>query len=492
MRMFLVAWMLASCKSADPVPDDGRSFPAGFLWGSATAGFQVDMGCPTWTAEDCNDTASDWYQWVTDPDIIADAGLYVTGEPVENGPGMWETLETDADLMQADNHNAYRMSVEWSRLFPDSAAEDATTVAELTAHADTHAVARYHEMFAALRGRGIEPVVTMNHYSLPLWVHDGVACHADVWACEASGWIDGPRITRLIGLYAGFLGQEFGGDVDTWLTLNEPFATTLSGYFAPGEDRSAPPGVSFEEEATVAVMLNQIEGHAAMYDAVYETDAVDADGDGEPLKVGIVMNMTDIVPADPTNDLDILGAEHLDYLYHGVYLDALTSGAWDPDLDGVADETRADLAGRLDLIGINYYNEVSVIGLPLSIVGAIPIMDFYPEFSWEPHPEGLGNVATRASTYGLPILITENGTPYVDDQGVEVLEGHLEGLYEAIQDGADVDGYLYWSFIDNYEWNHGFDLRFGLYELDPDTKERVPRDVRGALADYAGSNSLDP
>lgn len=492
MGRWLVLLGAVGCAgAADSALPGARSFPEGFLWGSATAGFQVEMGCPTLPAESCEDRASDWYQWVSDPDIVADPTLHVSGEPVAHGPGMWETFEADADRMQADHHSAYRMSVEWSRLFPDRSAATASTVEELAAHADPEAVARYHEMLAALRDRGIEPLVTMNHYTLPLWVHDGVECHPDPFDCEASGWVDKDRIVPWIGLYAAFLGQEFGAEVDTWFTLNEPFATTLSGYFAPGEDRSAPPGVSFDEAATVAVMLHQIEGHAAMADAVRSHDTVDASGDGKEVRVGIVLNMVDIVPSDPESELDLQGAEHMDYLYHRVYVDALTTGAWDPDLDGVVDETRADLADRLDLLGINYYNEVVVTGLPIALAESVPTMDFFPEFSWDPGPDGLGAVVHRAADFGLPIMVTENGTPHVEEQGVEVLEGHLASLHAAMRAGAQVEGYMYWSFVDNYEWNHGFDLRFGLYELDPTTKARIPRPVRDRFAEIASTYRLD-
>jgi len=473
----------ASDKGDDSGDTPDRPFPSGFSIGSATAGFQVDMGCPTWSAADCDDTASDWYQYVTHPDFLGDAGLHVSGEPVANGPGMWELYEQDIALMAADGHNSYRLSVEWSRLFPARVPDEITTVDALEAYADADAVARYHDIFDALRAAGITPMVTMNHYTLPLWIHDGAACHADLSTCADKGWVDADRITHHIGLYAGFLGREFGGDVDRWMTLNEPFATTLSGYLMPGEDRSAPPGVTFDVEATQVVMLAQIEGHAAMY------HGLKAEHPGA--EVGIVMNMTDIVPKDPTNENDLLGVEHMDYLYHRLYLDAATTGAWDPDLDGVVNETRSDLAGTLDVIGINYYNEVVITGSPVPIVSSIPLFDFVPEFSWEPHTEGLARVIAIADEYGLPIYITENGTPHVDTLGEEVLDGHLHGLMDAIDAGADVRGYHYWSFVDNYEWNHGFDLRFGLYALDADTKARVQRPVGARFAETIARGGLD-
>jgi beta-galactosidase len=476
--------LLLACNTPD------HPFPQDFLWGSATAGFQVDMGCPTWDAEACNDTASDWYQWVTDPDVIATGNLYVTGEPVENGPGMWELYEQDIAQMSSDGLGAYRFSLEWSRLFPDGAAEDATTVEELAAYANADAVSRYHEILSALNEEGIVPVVTLNHYTMPLWVHNGVECRDNDLVCDASGWLDGERITRLISLYAGFCGQEFGGEVDRWATLNEPFATTLSGYLLPGEDRSAPPGVTLNADGVILSLRHQIEGHAAMYDAVHAADEQDADGDEVSAEVGIVLNMVDIRPGDANDPLDVQGAEHADHIYHRLFLDGLTAGSWDDDLDGTFDRERPELANRLDWIGVNYYNEMIANGLSFPVIEEIPAFDLVPEFSWDPHPEGIAAVVAIAAEYQLPILITENGTPQVDDSRA-ILRQHLTYLAGAIDDGADVRGYLYWSWVDNYEWNHGFDLRFGLYALDPETKERLPRPVITLFRDVAKRNGVD-
>ena len=112
-------------------PSLERPFPDGFMWGAATAGFQVDMGCPTWSDAECVDSNSDWYQWVTTDSIIEDDGLFVAGDPVSVGPGMWELFEEDGDRMASDGMNTYRMSLEWSRLFPDGAAESAGSIDDL-------------------------------------------------------------------------------------------------------------------------------------------------------------------------------------------------------------------------------------------------------------------------------------------------------------------------------------------------------------------------
>ncbi len=449
-------------------------FPDDFVWGSAAAGFQVEMGCPSWDAATCNDVASDWYQWVTTASIIDDDALYVTGEPVESGPGMWELLEEDAALMASDGLRGYRMSIEWSRLFPSGEAEAATSTAELAAIVDATALARYHEHLDALISRGITPLVTVNHYTLPLWVHDGVACHEDLETCTASGWADGERIIPLITLYAAFLADEFGGEVDTWATLNEPFATSLSGYLLPGEDRSAPPGLTLASDAVVSSLRSQIEAHAQMHDALIANDTIDADGDGVAAQVGVVLNMVAITPKTDSAE-DAEAVTHMDHLYHRLFLEALTTGQWDEDLDGTFDTTRPELADRLEWIGVNYYNEVTVSAW-VPLISEIPVFDFFPEFSWDPYPEGLGAVLDIAAEYSLPIIVTENGTPHVDS-GASILDGHIAALREAMDRGADVRGYYYWSWVDNYEWNHGMDLRFGLYELEADTKARLPRDT---------------
>jgi beta-galactosidase len=481
--MLIIGWM--ACQKEPESPAVERDFPETFAWGTATAGFQVEMGCPTWSERDCPTPPSDWAQWVTDPEITSNPSLYVSGQPLTDGPGMWELFEEDVARMVADGMTAYRMSLEWARLFPEDPGDELA--------AEPAAVARYHEMFAALRAAGITPVVTLNHYVLPQWVHDAVASHEDIATCTATsrdGWVTRDRIVPLVGSYAGYCAREFGGEVDLWFTLNEPLATVVSGYVFPSEDRSAPPGRLLDISSAVAVLQNQIDGHAAMVDAVREHDSQDADGDGLSQQVGIVMNFVAITPKDAASEADQRAVAHADYLYHALYLDAMTTGAWDDDLDGIPDRTRPELANRLDVLGINYYNELVVTGLPGPVVADIPALDFGFEFSWDPYPEGLGAVVERGAAWGVPMWITENGTPHVEDRGVEVLDGHLSSLADAMSRGNDVRGYLYWSYVDNYEWNHGLGLRFGLYELDPVSKERLPRQVLGRYREIVETGSL--
>lgn len=478
--------LLVACtgdKADSAVPGLLVTFPDDFLWGTAVAGFQVEAGCPTVAAEVCEDRASDWYQWVTDPELIAENGTYLSGDPMSSAPGHYELYAEDLALA-ADGlgTNAFRTSIEWSRLFPDAGAEAAGTVEALRDHADPVALAYYHAYFAAIRAAGLTPLVTLNHYTLPLWIHDGKACHADPLGCADRGWMDLERMRPAIALYSAFCAEEFGDAIDLWATENEPLAIVLAGYLLPSPDRTNPPGIG-DAATAFSVAFNLIEGHAAMYDAVKAYDTVDADGDGHASSVGLVANLVAVAPLDPESALDRAGAVDADYVYNRLFLEGAINGLLDRDVDGVAEESRPDLAGRMDYLGVNYYTRITVRGLSVPLFG-YPKFDFYPEVFWEEYPEGIAEVLALGASYGVPVVITENGTMSpTEESGDTFLRPHVEAIRGAIGDGVDVRGYFYWSLIDNYEWNHGMGIRMGLYEVDPVTKARALRPIGQTYAE---------
>ena len=481
------AWIGSAAALAALVACDGdettrsnpeANFPKGFLWGAAVAGFQSEPGCPTLAPEACEDRASDWYQWVSDPDLIADPTTFVTGEPVANGPGMRELYEEDIALGKALGLKSLRLSIEWSRIFPDAAAESATTVDALAAHANADAVAYYRAMFAAVKKAGMVPLVTLNHYTLPLWIHDGKACHLDFDNCEDKGWVDGARIIPAIALYAGFCGRTFGDQVDLWATLNEPFATVLAGYVLPSAERSHPPGVSFKIDAALAVLVNQIKAHARMVDAVRAEDTVDADGDGAAVRAGTVVNIASFFPEDPSDPRGADVARHASWVHNELFLEGTATGRLDENLDGELEAARPELTGRLDWIGVNYYTRLQVTALPQGLAG-YAWLDFTPTLTdgfFQVYPEGLYESLKLASRFGLPMMITENGTAVQNETtGEDFLLPHLRQLARALDEGLPVEGYFVWTLVDNYEWNHGMDLKLGLYALDPVSKARALR-----------------
>lgn len=473
---------LSSCKSepattAETVSPQNR-FPKDFLWGTAIAGFQVEMGCPTIAPGICEDRSADWYQWITDPELIADEKNYLSGDPPSWGPGHYELYAQDFALAKNElRNNSVRLSLEWSRLFPEST-ENAQDDLEVAALADPEALSYYHDVLDELLALGLTPMVTINHYTLPLWLHDGKDCHKGPLTCENAGWADPERLIPELVKFGRFAATQFGDRVDLWATLNEPTGLIMGAYLMPSETRSNPPAVT-DPNLAVEVLFAQARANAALYDVVHEHDTMDADGDGISAGVGIVHVMAEFFPKNAASQQDKQAAQNAAYVNNDVFLNAVLTGKFDTNLDGEADQEHPELAGRLDYIGLNYYFRVPVQALPFSPFPGLKLLNFLP-LEFQEDPEGFYPVIMQVAEHGYPIYITENGTsnPELDDKGPRFLVGHLQALLRAIQDGADVRGYYYWTLMDNYEWNHGMHGKpFGLYavdSLDPQ-KPRTPR-----------------
>ena len=475
-------------------------FPDGFLFGAATAGFQSDMGCPTLPPDVCDDTRSDWYQFVTSPEMLASGRTFLSGDdPSAVGPGHWELFETDLDLAAREcNHNAFRMSIEWSRIFPDSTI-GVEGYENLRAAADARAVAHYHEVFRAMKARGLTPLVTLHHYTLPVWIHDAVGCSLDFECCSPRGWVDRETTVHEIAKYAGFAAREFGGEVDLWGTLNEPFAVLLSGFLLPTPMRTNPPVRLLDGPSFFTAFEAMVEAHARMYDAVKANDRVDARGDGHASQVGVIYAIAPVLPRDPDSPLDRQAAENVFHLWNTAFMDAVALGRFDARLDG-RPVFREDLAGRSDFLGMNYKVSVVVEGLPFTI-----LPDLSPLATFNPLTLSAGLIEPRGiydmtdfftKRYGIPIIVTENNGQSVPrgdmETEIRIVVEKLSWLSHAIARGVDVRGYFYWSLTDNYEWNHGTGVRLGLYRVDPDdpAKGRTPRETVDVYAAIAAAGAV--
>jgi beta-galactosidase len=493
-------------------PEDKRaaSFPDGFRWGTAISGFQTEMG----GRPDNRDPRSDWWAWVHDPSNIA-AGR-VSGDLPERGPGHWTVFREDIRRARNLGVEVFRLSIEWSRIFPSSTAGvDASAgitpavLSELDARANQSAVAHYRAVLQEIRRKGLTPFVTLNHFTLPIWIHDAIAAR-DAFAGVGpndppptgfgpAGWLDRSTVEEF-AKYSAYLAWKFGHLVDLWSPLNEPLVVATAGYVNVPTVLSGnfPPGV-FSFTAALAVLLNQVEAHAAAYDAVSRFDTHDIDGDGDAASVGVVHNMVAFHPADPNRSLDVAGAANANQLFNRTWLDAVVRGNVDANANGTIDpgEHHPELAGKADFIGVNYYLRGVAQGLGTPVTPVIPLLDFIPtiayrtpenptappcpstcsDFGWEIYPPGLGEVLAVAGEYGLPIYVTENGIADADDdQRPSYLVRHLEVLQEVIARGvADVRGYLHWSLVDNFEWASGYFPKFGLYSFDADTLRRRAR-----------------
>jgi beta-galactosidase len=509
----LNSMVTAADQEEDPKP---WRFPSEFFIGTAISGFQAEMGCPNLPERLCDDTNSDWYAYATSDLNPPDPFMLSGQDPAEVGPGFWELYPEDMDRAAYElNNNSLRMSIEWSRIFP-TPTDECEDFGCLMKLANKKALLKYRLMFHAMKKRGLIPMVTLNHYTLPLWIHDPVAFRYDYYmgtsTCQEKGWVDRERIVREIAKFAGFVARVFGRQVDHWATLNEPMAVVVPGYLFPSEFRTNPPGVSpvtpgLSPEAVVAgfetaktVIAAMIEAHARMYDAVKLADKFDADRDGNPAQVGLVFAMIPTIPIDPEDDLDTQAANNMFYLLNQSFLDGTCLGMIDENLDGNA-EYREDLDNRIDFLGINYYYALQVTGVPDPIFPDLsPLTTFTPDsmgaFIYF-HPQGMFDMVMFVhQRYDLPIYITENGTPLFDENYKPIWIGymvsHLMALIQATWTGADIRGYYYWTLMDNYEWNHGMlELRFGLYAVDPadSSKMRVPRygvPIYADIAEYGG------
>ncbi len=471
----LLAAVVLACSS-DKTPNaasepESVSFPAPFMWGSASAGFQVEKNLPS----------TDWGVWVKTPTKIKNGD-----NPDVGGADALAHIDEDVALLVASGQNAYRFSIEWARIYPTRAAFDAD-------QPDLAAIASYDKLLAALHAAKLTPLVTLQHFALPSYLSDPTK------PTEPQGW-ERPESIDMFGTWCKRAASRWGGAVDWWATINEPLVNPIAGYI----QGSFPPGLLLNAERALAVGKNEARAHGKCFDAIKVGDTIDADGDGKASMVGIVHNTPAIEPEDPTYPDDVAAAARVRYVNNQWILNAVVRGDWDDDFDGKLDgpnDRKADpaLVGRSDYLGINYYSAVwaGVNGIKIPIIGASIRQDHLPsdrpktDFFWDIYPKGLRIVLDEAKVYGLPIVITENGIADSNDTNRArfVLE-HLYELGRAKAEGLDIRGYFYWSLLDNFEWASGFCPRFGLHSVDRATAVRKARPSAQVYARVARSGAV--
>jgi beta-glucosidase len=408
-------------------------FPPGFLWGTATAPVQNEGSFHE----------SSWWAWEQRRGAILDGG--------RSGAGCdwWANAEADFDLAQAMGHNALRLGVEWSRIEPQEGVIDEA------------ALARYRQMLAALRSRGIEPMVTLHHFSDPLWfVHRG-------------GWLSS-RAPAFFRRFVDLVVDALGDLVTLWVTINEPMVYVRDGFL----DGTRPPGYRGLANA-VRAARHLLLGHAEAYHAIHRRRS--------EAQVGIANHIAHFDPADANQSGDRLGAGLLDWLFNGWKLAAQTSGRIGLPY-GLGLQAHHPLVDSADFLGLNYYSRVKVRLAPgaenefmawqlVPLDPTVAHFDIGAEgFMGEIYPRGIGRALQRLAAYGKPIYITENGiADRADRLRGRFIVDHLMEVQRAIAAGADVRGYFHWTLVDNFEWSEGWRLRFGLVELDPATQARWPR-----------------
>jgi beta-glucosidase len=450
-----------SCSSSTPASPDAPpaevTFPQSFMWGSATAAFQIEKG----------NVHTDWSKWV------ALGGKIKRGDdPDKGGPDALNHIDDDVRALKDSGQNAYRLSIEWGRIYPTRADFDADTP-------DADAITAYADLLGKLRAAGITPMVTLNHFALPDWLSE--VGHPN----DPQGW-ERPETIDLFTQFCARMAKRFSKDVDWWITINEPLVVVVTGYIQGG----SPPGVVLDSTRGFNVARTMARAHARAFDAIHAADQDDADGDGKSAMVSIAAHQRTFHPLDTTDPDDVAVTEHVRYLWNLWFFNAIVRGDWDDDIDGTYDgpnDKKADpsMAHHADFLGINYYSDTLISahkGVVIPIVRAAVLQDHLPteraktDFAWDIYPAGLRTVLLEAKDYALPVVVTENGIADAADKnrGRYIAE-HLQQIGWAMKDGVDVRGYYHWSLLDNFEWQEGFCPKFGLYSVDPVSGARTKR-----------------
>ena len=387
-------------------------FPKDFFWGAATSAYQVEG----------NNVNADWWPWEKE------AGKENSGPACRH----YELYERDFDLVQSLNHNAHRLSIEWSRIEPKEG--------EFSQEALQHYVA----VIKALRSRHIEPMVTLHHFTNPIWLS------------QKGGWVDHCSVGHFLR-YCEVVTRALAPHVHYWMTINEP-TIYFSHAFLWG--MWPPQAKSFLK--TRAVHDHLIEGHVEAYRLIHQ---IYKELNIAPPAVSIAHHMQAIVGCTQSlkNRLAVAIREQL---YNAEILDQLARHK------------------SLDFIGVNYYSR-HLVDVHSWWIGNL-LMETCSEqhhplkknsLGWDIYPQGLCHVLLKLKKYNLPVIIAENGICTTEDnERWEFIHSHLNQVHLAMEKGVNVTGYLYWSLMDNFEWAYGFAPRFGLIAIDYNTQQRTIRE----------------
>ena len=449
------------------MPDarSGLPFPANFLWGAATAAYQIEgawneggRGLSIWDAfcqvpgkvwrHQSGDVAADHYhRWASDVKLMAELGL-----------------------------KSYRFSVAWPRVMPQGAGPVNQTGLDF-----------YDRLVDALLANHIEPFVTLYHWDLPQ-------------ALQARGGWNNRQTANIFADYARAVASRLGDRVSRWITLNEPFVAAVAGHFL-GEHA---PGL---KNPVVAVRA----GHHLLLAHGYGVEALRATLP-KAAQVGITLNLSPIHPAADT-DQDRQAAYRYDLMLNRMALDPLFRGSYPKDLPlflrpllPVQKDDLQHIVAPLDFLGINYYSRDVIRHDPaFPFIHASHVNPQGREYSqmWEIYPPGLYEVLARVWHEYRPraIFVTENGVAVPDDpdehglvrdaRRTKYLRDHLGQIQRAIAEGIPVLGYFVWSLLDNFEWSFGYQMRFGLVYVDYETQARTVKDSGRWYAQTILQNRLD-
>jgi beta-glucosidase len=433
-----------------------RSFPKEFVWGAATASYQIEGA-----AFEGGKAESIWDRFSHTP------GRVNNGDTGDTACDHYHRFREDVALMGRLGLGAYRFSISWPRVMRDDG-----TVNEA-------GLDFYDKLVDELLATGIDPHATLYHWDLPQTLED------------AGGWPARATAHAFVD-YAIAVGKRLGDRVKHFSTINEPFVVADHGY----RSGSHAPGRT-DPKAALAAAHNLMVAHGLGVLALRSV--------ASRANLGIVLNFESKTPAT-THLLDLEAALVAHDHANRWFLDPITghgypsegSKAWDWDTRGVAADDLEIIATPIDYLGINYYSR-TVVRSPLLPARPEPDVE-RTGMGWEVYPDGLTHILqfVASRTGDLPLFITENGAAYPlneadparDPQRKDYLARHVGAAHEALQHGIPLRGYFAWSLLDNFEWAHGYDQRFGIVHVDFATQERRVRDSGHFWSEMARTGKL--
>ena len=403
------------------------TLPRDFSFGVSTAAHQVEG----------NNSNSDWWEWEKIP------GKIKNGQRSGIATDSWGHQDEDISNMKSLGVGVYRYSVEWAKIEPSEGVFDEQMLAQ------------YSDQLDRLARAGIEPMVTLQHFSLPLWVRDH------------GGW-DWDGITDAFEKYVAKVVPVLGNRVKWWITINEPMSVIAGGYMSD----VFPPGVN--NLASIGTpMINMVRAHAHAYHKIHEL----LDTKGFKPKVGLAHNLIIIDPLKKYNLLERYTAKQFGQIYNWAIPDALKTGEFKVFFPFMIDAKAhiPEAKNTQDFFGLNYYTRYRVkvdlfskTKFERVVTPGAPVNDL----GWEIYPFGIARLLDQINVRfpRMPIWITENGIADANDHlRTKYIKEHLEFIADRIADGMPIKGYCHWTLNDNFEWAEGFTAHFGFFSLDPRT-----------------------
>ncbi|MEI7644977.1 MAG: GH1 family beta-glucosidase [Chloroflexales bacterium] len=445
---------------------DDLRFPPGFLWGAATAAYQIEGA---WDADGKGESI--WDRFVRRPGVIAG------GDTGDVACDHYHRYAEDVGHMAAMGLGAYRFSIAWPRIFPSGGGRPNQAGLDF-----------YRRLIAALRDHGITPMATIHHWDLPQALED------------RGGWVNRDTALRFAE-YASFLFQALGAEVPMWATHNEPFVQAFYGY---GTGENAPGRRN--PWAILPVGHHLLLSHGLAVDAFRAAHLPSA-------QIGIVLMIWPHHPASP-RPADVRAAWRIDGGMNRLFLEPLFRGRYPEDMlrhfgrrlmrPPVRPDDMEIISRKIDFLGVNSYTRlIHAADWRDLLTGArqVPPRGPTTAMGWEIYPDCIVEALAKAREYtDLPLYITESGAAFNDVVGpdghiddaarTDYLRMHIAAARRAITAGADLRGYFVWTLMDNFEWAQGCAKRFGLIHVDFTTQRRTWKGSARFFRDVIARNGL--